>query len=171
MPRSSDEGKMWMCDKITQCNPQTVLDVGPGWGTYARLLRIRLPRTQWVCVEVFEPYVDKYSLYDWYDQIIVNDIRRLVKWPKADVVIFGDVLEHMPLVDASLVWSTARLNAQHAIASIPIVHYPQGELEDNIHETHIDTWSHDIAMSRLTGITDHWQGPHEIGCYYAPGVR
>ena len=41
MPMSSAEGKSWIADRVTAAGAQTpveVLDIGPGVGTYAKLL-------------------------------------------------------------------------------------------------------------------------------------
>ena len=96
MPLSSAEGKSWTKERIyalADAGPVTVLDIGPGVGTYAKLLAgpevARLTG-----VEIFEPYVHTYRLREYYDEIIIGDARE-VDLPAADVVILGDVAEHM----------------------------------------------------------------------------
>src|SRR5689334_18537549 len=95
MPRSLVEGKAWISHEIARLRPATVLDVGPGQGTYADLLRQVTPSAHWSAVEVFAPYVDTYGLAAKYDRVEVVDIRDF-SWPQHfDVVILGDVLEHL----------------------------------------------------------------------------
>lgn len=166
MPRSIDEGKAWMREQIVALQPGSILDVGPGWGTYARLLRPHLPDCTFLGVEIYPPYVQRYSLLDWYDEVIIGDIRQ-VDAPLVDVVILGDVLEHMSFDDAVTVWTQARHTARRAVfLSLPVVDYPQGAWEGNEHEAHLHIWSHDLVMSTLPGIVDHATYT-QIGVYQA----
>ena len=43
-----------------------------------------------------------------------------------DLVIFGDVLEHMTEEDAVKLWNKVSKQARAAIIAIPIIQYPQG---------------------------------------------
>ena len=44
--------------------------------------------------------------------------------------------------DAIFVWNLARRDAKYGLISIPIIHYPQGTIDDNVHETHVvDDWN------------------------------
>ena len=86
--------------------------------------------------------------------------------PAADVVILGDVAEHMTAEDASLLWDRASAAARKAVyLSIPIIHYPQGEIEGNPHEHHVvDDWDHDKVLAAFPGISEWWLGS-EVGVY------
>ena len=59
MPMSSAEGKEWTKERVhalAQDGPVTVLDIGPGVGTYAKLLAG--PEVSHLTgLEIFEPYV------------------------------------------------------------------------------------------------------------------
>lgn len=154
MPHSADEGKDWTRERVVALNPGSVLDIGPGAGTYAKLLRPHLPGTEMWGIEVFEPYVERYGLNDLYDRVLVTDART-APFPTVDVVILGDVLEHMQLTEAVEVWHRALRAARMAVfASLPIIDYPQGALEGNCHETHLVTWDHDMVMATLPGIEE-----------------
>jgi 2-polyprenyl-3-methyl-5-hydroxy-6-metoxy-1,4-benzoquinol methylase len=167
MPTSILEGKAWLAPRIVELQPATILDVGAGEGTYATLLRPELPDTKFVGVEVWEPYLDTYRLHELYDHVVVGDIR---DWslvlPPVDVVILGDVLEHMTHDEAQDVWQRCRTLARLAVfASIPIIYAPQGAVNGNTHETHVHTWTHVEGLA-LPGVHDAWAG-HVIGCYQA----
>jgi len=164
---SSAEGKDWTRDRVqalAEDGPVTVLDIGPGVGTYAKLLAGPAV-SRLTGIEIWEPYVTTYRLHDYYDEVILGDAR-LVDWPSADVVIMGDVAEHMTVPEAQILWDKALTSAQRAIyLSIPIVPYPQGHLEGNPHEHHVvDDWDHDQVMAAFAGIDDCWRGS-EVGVY------
>ncbi len=167
MPMSSAEGKPWTKDQVLALatdGPITVLDIGPGVGTYAKLLAG--PQVSRLTgIEIFEPYVHTYRLRDYYDEIIIGDVRE-VDLPAADVVILGDVAEHMTEEAALDLWQRASAAARKAVfLSIPIIHYPQGSIEGNPHEHHVvDDWDHDKVLEAFDGITQWWLGT-EVGVY------
>ena len=86
--------------------------------------------------------------------------------PAADVVILGDVAEHMTEADALRLWQRAADAAARAVyLSIPIVHYPQGEIEGNPHEHHVvEDWNHEKVLASFDGIGEWWLGS-EVGVY------
>src|SRR5690606_17539403 len=77
VPPCDTEGKEWARGVIAGLAPQTVVDVGPGEGTYARLAREVTPGCRWIGVEAWGPYVSEYGLFDAYDWVIVADVRHL----------------------------------------------------------------------------------------------
>ena len=164
MPISSPEGKDWTLSKIRELAPGSLLDVGAGAGTYARLLAGDRPG-RLVALEVFEPYVERYGLRELYDEVVLGDART-TELPAADVVVLGDVAEHMTVAEAQDLWRRAGAAARQAVyLSIPIVHYPQGALEHNDHEVHVvDDWDHDKVLAAFDGITDSFRGD-VVGVY------
>ena len=169
VPMSSAEGKDWIRERVTAlgaAEPVEVLDIGPGVGTYAKLLAGPAV-SRLVGIEIYEPYVSTYRLRSYYDEIVVGDAREL-DFPAVDVVILGDVAEHMTQDEAAALWNKARAAARRAVyLSIPIVRYPQGEIEGNHHEVHVvDDWDHDKVLSFFAGIDHSWTG-HEVGVYEA----
>ncbi len=151
-----------------------VVDIGPGAGTYADLFRNLTPDAAWWAVEVWGPYVEKYDLRDKYDEVIVADIRYLdfIKLGPSDVALFGDMLEHMSANEARDVLSRAAMKSRFMALSIPIGHWPQGEVEGNPFEMHVeDNLSHaevqDIVPNLCGGqaiVNDQGQG---LGVYFA----
>lgn len=165
MPTSIVEGKTWLVPRIVDLKPTSILDVGAGEGTYARLLRPLLPDAKIVGVEVWEPYLADYNLADLYDWVRLGDARH-IDLPTVAVVILGDVLEHMTHDEAVALWQRSREACRLAVfASIPIIHAPQGAVNGNVHETHVHTWTHEQGL-QLPGLTDSWVGD-VIGCYQA----
>lgn len=164
---SSAEGKAWTKERIDLLaanGPLEILDIGPGVGTYAKLLA-GPSVSKVIGIEIYAPYVDTYRLRQYYDEIIIGDVRE-VALPPVDVVIIGDVAEHMSEAEALDMWARAAIAARRAVyLSIPIVHYPQGEIEGNEHEHHVvDDWDHDKVMQAFAGIGRYWRGT-EVGVY------
>jgi len=118
--------------------------------------------------------VEKYSLRDKYDQVIVADVRYLdfIKLGPSDVVLFGDMLEHMSANEARDVLARAAMKSRFMALSIPIGHWPQDEIEGNPFEVHVeDGLSHadiqDIVPDLCGGqamVNDQGQG---LGVYFA----
>ena len=168
MGTSHPEGRPWICERIIASQPARILDVGAGSGTYIKALRAAgLPDAVRVdAVEVWRPYIDQFNLLSLYDDVYEQDIRQ---WPASayaryDVVIFGDVLEHMSRIDAVVVWQRAA-DARMRVLSIPIIPYPQGALNGNPYEVHhVEDWTHERVLETFSGITDSWTGEIE-GAY------
>jgi hypothetical protein len=117
---------------------ETILDVGPGAGQWYDLLHDWFPSAAFDCIEIFEPYVERYGLRKKYRHVIVGDARER-SMGRYDLVIFGDVIEHMMKSDA--VAMVDRLLSKHALISIPIGPCPQDGTEENPHEEHLAEWS------------------------------
>jgi hypothetical protein len=141
MPISSGEGKLDFTSFINKHQPSRVLDVGAGKGTYGILARICKEFDSLDAVEVWKPYIEDYNLKDIYHNVYESDIRSWENF-NYDLVVFGDILEHMTKEDAVSVWEKASKQAKYALISIPIIHYPQGHLLGNPYEEHVkDDWT------------------------------
>ena len=120
---------------IERFSPRTsILDVGPGRGKFAHILN---EYHKMDCLEIFEPFVEKYHLQQLYRQVIVEDIRNF-RFPAEtyDLVIMGDVLEHLNASEAQKVTKYLHSQGSCILTSVPY-ELIQGELEDNIHEVHL----------------------------------
>jgi SAM-dependent methyltransferase len=164
---SSTEGKSETLVWIVKNNIKTILDIGAGSGTYHNLLEsngIRLDKFD--AVEVWQPYVEQYSLKDRYDHVFQVDARKHNKFDY-DLVILGDVLEHMTKEEAIALWTKISKKAKHAIISIPIIHYPQGHIDGNPYEEHVkEDWTTEEVLETFKGIVSH-QAFSTVGVFYA----
>ena len=163
MPHSDQQGKDVALGWYRQIAPRAVIDVGAGSGTYARLMRTdRMTEAGriWTAIEAWEPYIAEYKLREIYDQVFVNDARDMGPWAfHTDLVIFGDVLEHMTQDEARKVLATAQQHAANIIVSIPVLHLDQGAVNGNPYETHIDHWTYEQMRELLNdGIVKSWWG-------------
>ena len=156
MPTSDPTNKLWSIRQIKALDPKTILDVGTGVGDYLELIRSYLnPDIVVHGVEVWQPYVDEYSLKERYDKLFVEDVREMTEF-KYDLVIFGDVLEHMPEEDSVKLWNTVAKQAKYGLISIPLGHHPQGAYGGNPYEVHHEEhWDVDKVLNTFTGIIQH----------------
>lgn len=151
MPYSDIEGKGTALAWYERIQPRTVIDIGAGSGTYAQAVRAHSPcKGRWTAVEAWEAYVGRFGLDGLYDAVVVADARRLVApFYRADLVIAGDVLEHMPRADAVRLLGKVRTNAANLIVSVPVLHLDQGAVYGNPYETHVDHWAADQMRAEL----------------------
>ena len=177
MPKSNYGCKRWSKAMLTALNNiaplKRIIDVGPGIGTYTSF---RQPGQQWVGVEVWAPYVRTYELEKKYDQVVVADIRYLdwSQFTPVDVVIFGDILEHMAKEEAVKVVDRALRVARVALISVPVVESIQDELEGNPFERHVKTdWTNEEVWNTFPDICTNMLESY-IGAYLlsrSPGDR
>lgn len=169
MANSHPENKEWIANVITQLPIKTVLDCGAGDGGYERLLRAYKPEVERLdAVEVWEANIEKHELRSRYDNVYHDDIRKHLDYAY-DLVIFGDVLEHMTRREAIDTWEWARSQAKYVLLSLPIIPFPQDGIEDNPYEVHVTPdWSHEQVMLSFSGIV-HYRTFTVVGAYFAFG--
>ena len=142
MPGSIRENNDDLITFVESENIRTVLDVGVGWGTYENLIGGHVAHLDGI--EVWEPYVGQYHLRTRYRRLVIADVREVVERgsallePHYDLIIFGDVLEHMSQEEALEVWRWAHGRATWGLISLPMAHYPQGAEHGNPFEVHHD---------------------------------
>lgn len=137
MPFSSDEGKSQIMTYLQENagKGSRVLDVGPGAGAYGKLLK-SAGYTHVDAIEIFERYVTDYDLTSIYERVIVGDVCDVRGLRYYDVIILGDVLEHIPAVRAQALLIRLSTICRLLIVSIPW-RYPQGPSYGNDHERHL----------------------------------
>jgi hypothetical protein len=156
MGYSNPENKPWAQQKIIEISPATVLDVGAGQGTYLNLIRDGLGHNVVVdAVEVWQPYIDQFDLINRYNKVYAIDVRNITNF-KYDLVILGDILEHMSELDAVKLWKVISSQAKYALISIPIIHYHQDAINGNPYEIHVEEdWTMDRVLEKFNGIVEY----------------
>lgn len=150
MPYSSPEGKPWAKAIYDEVLPLTVVDVGPGAGRWKSLLAQE--GSHWTAVEIFAPYVSKFKLRKFYDEIVVDDVCNLpTETFDVDLVILGDVIEHIERERAVPLLDRIKTVADNILLATPVVDYPQGPVMNNVHETHVDQWDKEQMDQHLPG--------------------
>lgn len=136
MPRSTGYFKNETVDYILKNYNKNckILDVGAGIGTYSNLLR-PLGFINIDCIEVFEQYVVDYKLSEKYNNVYVGDVTNTeIDFGKYDLIIFGDVLEHIELSSAKNILN--KVSKNDVIVAVPF-ESKQGEHFGNKYEIHL----------------------------------
>lgn len=123
------------------------LDVGACDGKWWDLLGHYLTMD---AVEIFEPNILAHNLLYKYRHVIDGDIAdHRYSW--YDLIIFGDVIEHMTVEKAQRVLEYAKLRCHDMIIGVPFL-YKQGPLYGNEYERHIqDDLTPEIFNERYPG--------------------
>ena len=114
-------------------NPySTALDVGACDGKWHSLLGDHFTMD---AVEIFQPNITKHKLKRKYRQVFNLDIVDLeYRW--YDLIIFGDVIEHLTVPDAQMVLRYAYPRCKDMIIAVPYL-WSQDEIYGNQWEKHI----------------------------------
>ena len=110
----------------------TALDVGACNGVWYDLLGNYLKMD---AVEIFWPNIIVHDLPAKYEQVIYGNILDY-KYEWYDLIIFGDVIEHMTVEDAKKVLAYAWPRCKDMIVAVPY-EYEQDEIYGNKWEKHI----------------------------------
>ena len=156
MSKSSFAGKLWSHEVLRVLHAHRplhrVLDVGAGLGFYTQF---RHPDQHWTAVEIWGPFVEAYELEKKYDRVVLGDMRYL-DWrhfAPLDLVICGDVLEHMTKDEALELIRLGLAHSRVVLISIPIVHAEQEAILGNPYEVHVKPdWSHEECVTSFPGI-------------------
>lgn len=145
-------GKNEVIAWIKQNFPQgsTCLDVGPCDGRWWYFLHDYLTMD---AVEIYKPYIDVYELKNKYREVINADVADLLYPNGYDLIIFGDVIEHMPVDKAQKVLDYASKHCNKIIVAVPFL-YKQGPMRGNKYEEHIqDDLTPELFNERYPGFT------------------
>jgi SAM-dependent methyltransferase len=157
MPGSQVHGKANIVEWFANRDDiKTIVDVGCGSATYAKLLG---DKYIWTGIDIWGPYIELFELQKYYKEIIIADIFHIYKTLEpADCIIFGDVLEHLNKNNAVdvLIGSLNKFN--HVVLSIPIKGQPSAIHYNNPFEQHKSEWT----FNEIKNFTD-WEVAIESG--------
>lgn len=140
-----DEVRDYLVDRFP--NGSTALDVGACDGIWWKLLGQHFVMD---AIEIFEPNIESYKLREKYREVFnANAIG--FEFEHYDLIIFGDVLEHMTVEDAQKCLEYAKPRCQEIIIAVPY-RFKQGPFNGNVYEKHIqDDLTHELFMERYPG--------------------
>lgn len=147
----------WIRDNFDQ-ETSAVLDVGACDGLWHGLL----PEYTMDAVEAFLPNAKGLR---GYREVFATDIRQF-KYGWYDLIIFGDVIEHLPVKDAQAVLAYAFNRCRDMVVAVPFL-WPQGELYGNKYEIHVQP---DLTADRVAERYPQLAVLHDCSgwnyCYY-----
>ena len=136
------EVKFWLVQHLS--NGAEVLDVGACDGVWANILG------EWYvmdAVEAWTPNVETFRLSEKYRTVYRTEIQSFT-YDHYDLVIFGDVIEHMTVVDAQKVLAYAREHSDMVIVAVPFL-FKQDAIYGNPYERHIqDDLTNQLFLER-----------------------
>ncbi|MCX8026540.1 MAG: tetratricopeptide repeat-containing glycosyltransferase family protein [Thermodesulfovibrionales bacterium] len=133
--------------------PKSILDVGIGFGKMGFIARDvldvmyneRYKKEDWRVVidgiEIFEPYIQEHQRF-LYNNIYIGDAFEVIdRLGTYDLIIIGDVLEHLEKKKGWLFLDKCCLHCNTAILiNIPLGETQQGAIYNNEFETHLSYW-------------------------------
>ncbi len=113
----------------------TVLDVGAGDGIYGWLLHVKFDMT---AIDVYQKAVEHLIKLSIYRSVSQSDIRSGYRWIWGyyNLIILGDIIEHMTVADAQGVIKNCEENSDYVLIAVPYM-YEQGALYGNQAEVHL----------------------------------
>ena len=101
-------------------------------------------------IEIWMPNIQKYELAKKYRTVMCSDIIK-TNYLFYDLIIFGDVLEHMSVSEAQKVIEYARPRCRDMLIAIPFL-YEQGVKNGNPYEIHVqDDLTPELFEQRYPG--------------------
>lgn len=121
-------------------NKARILDVGAGNGIYRDMIGHQF---NWSAVELWHETAEHLS--KTYNKVYEIDIRDFKYSRSYDLIIFGDILEHLSVEDAKEVLSKAMKHSDRILVAVPY-QLEQGALYGNDAETHIQS---DLTLKEM----------------------
>lgn len=149
MPTSNPKIITPIIEYISKNAPESVLDVGIGFGKWGALIReytdvlnYRFFKDEWIVlihgIEIFEKY--KNPNWNHYNQIFIDDACEIMHHvnPFYELIIFTDCIEHIEKSKALALLSELAKKTPTLIVSYCNDH--QDAIKGNEHEEHISKW-------------------------------
>lgn len=126
-------------EQLLKITPKTVYDVGIGDGFYGKLIKFFMPHCNVFGVELNQRWVSHCEALGLYERILQGSIVDTIHDLSGDLIIFGDVLEHLEKEDMRSVLKTAVTNFRFVIVNSPLGFQEQlHEDSEEIHRCGID---------------------------------
>jgi len=160
MPTSRPNHLTFLCNKILELQPKSILDVGVGFGSKGMLFREytdiwggNYKKENWKTIingiEIFKEYITPLQL-EIYDTISYGNAIDVLKdipvdtttnIKTFDLIYCGDMIEHLTKEDGLKLIELMKQHAKRIIIVTPVVVSEQGAVFGNENEKHISQWS------------------------------
>jgi hypothetical protein len=158
MPSSRPTTIPTVINLLRQFKPQSILDVGVGFGKWGHLFReytdilqaehdpARYQRANWKVridgIEGYASYVTEMHRFLYNELFIGNALELIHTVPQYDLIFLGDIIEHFEKKDGiNLLGTAVRKAAKAVIVSTPKFETGQEDLCGNELEKHRSLWS------------------------------
>ena len=150
MPTSRPIVLNYVCNRILQLKPQSVLDVGVGFGKWGFLAREYTDvwhgnyfhwKTQIDGIEGFKQYIGLLQRLI-YGEIFIGDALEVIDGlGQYDLIICADVLEHLEKEQGKQLLEKMCQHGKLSIVVLPIYPSNQGAVNGNEYERHRARWT------------------------------
>lgn len=158
MPSSRPDLIPFVLRFVMECQPESILEIGTGFGKYGFLFReyldiwaaandpARLDPANWKVridgIEIHEPYIGELQRLI-YNRLIIGDaMEEIDKLGRYDLIFLGDVIEHFPKAEGRRLLQKCLAHADRMVlVTTPNYFNPQGAEYGNEHETHHCLWT------------------------------
>jgi 2-polyprenyl-3-methyl-5-hydroxy-6-metoxy-1,4-benzoquinol methylase len=140
-----------------------ILDVGPGRGIYSQLLRQR-GYIHIDAVEIYRPYIEEFELGKLYERVFHRSIVGF-EYKDYDIVVMGDVIEHLQVKDAQQVIKYAQHHSKFIVVAVPYLLRQIGSQVDGSGDHRQPDLTREIFLKRYPGsklLIDN----HQLGVFY-----
>jgi SAM-dependent methyltransferase len=151
MPHSTHWPLTPTLSHVVRLQPRSVLDLGCGYGKWGYLVREcldfiprRLEREQWQTrIDGIDAFRAESPLLDWiYDDYRITNILDVADSLRDyDLVILGDVIEHLEKVDGERLLEQLRARNGCVLVNTPRIWFEQDAIAGNPFERHRSFWS------------------------------
>ena len=167
MPIGSQSAFITVNNCVLATNPETILDLGIGYGMNAAGIRNWYSKDVHITgIEGFDKY--RTAMWDLYNEVLIRDIRDYLKGCVAfehyfDMVIMTDVLEHFTKEEGlDVLRMIAFITKKAAVVTTPAVWIEQGAAFGNELEVHRSLWTVNDFKGEGWGIVQDG-GPDWLG--------
>lgn len=156
------DGKPEICAWIRRYFPRSaeILDVGACDGLWRRLL------PEYTNMDAVEAWRPNYELLrgNGYRRVFPDDVRDF-RFERYDLVILGDILEHLTVDEAKAVLEYAAPRCRDLIVAVPF-EYEQGAIYGNPYEVHVqDDLTPELVKQRYPQLEELLRARKDY-CYY-----
>jgi hypothetical protein len=181
MPTSRPNHLAWLCERVIKIRPESILDIGVGFGSKGMLFREYTDiwngnYFEWKIkidgVEIFEKYITDLQRHI-YNKIYIGDILKLVdELGYYDMIHIGDVIEHVGKKEGLELIRKLKTKCKNLIVITPLHISVQGEVYGNVNETHVSQWTQaDLGKQSIVlgnKLILDWEKPT---VYYCEGMK
>ncbi len=142
LPFSTAKHNDWVnsysCHEILEIQPKLIFDIGIGDGYWCKLVKFFFDDTNITGIELNEKWFNYCEELKIYDKIILDSIVNQITNISGDLIIFGDILEHLEKDDMKYVLKEAVQNFKYILINGPVGFVPQfHEDTEEIHRSGI----------------------------------